>query len=533
MTTVDIIKTMQLAKEHHDAERLPEAKALFEQVVAQQPNHAEAWQMLGIIAGQSRQLELAVGLFANSLQFNPNSPEAHNNLGRALSELEKPVEALEAHRYALKLQPNDARTLEAIGTLLMRMHDVTEAVECFRRAVTLAPDLATSWNGLGSALRAMGKFDEASECFRHALEVNPDVTVSHTLLAYTGGHQPGKPNEVERLRKIVNHPGSSADDRVAAGFALGKLLENAEQFDEAFFYYAGANSLMKEVREKVGERFEPDVFNRDIDHLINVFTPEFFAQRAGWGLESQIPVFIVGMPRSGTTLIEQIAASHPQVFGADELTDIGVLFMALSEGRDIAAGARSWKREAIEAGAQTHLERLRTLGGSAVRVIDKMPDNVLHLGLITLLFPSARIIFSRRDARDNCLSCFFQWFTRANVFAYDLAHCGLRHLGIDRLTDYWLRTLPLRMLEVNYEEMVGDLEGQSRRLIDFLGLPWDPACLSFHQTERMVMTASVWQVRQPIYTRSVGRWWHFEKHLGPLMEVLNGNSEQQAAGSGQ
>jgi hypothetical protein len=254
--------------------------------------------------------------------------------------------------------------------------------------------------------------------------------------------------------------------------------------------------------------------------MTHTFTPQFFAERQSWGERSDLPVFIVGMPRSGTTLVEQIAASHRAVFGAGELPDIGRLAASLAQGKDLAA-AEGWTADAITAMAKAHLDHLRALGGDRRRVIDKMPGNVFHLGLIALMFPQARVIFCRRDPRDNCLSCYFQHFSKHHLlYTYDLADCGHQYLATDHLTSHWLKALPLRMLEVSYEELVADQEGQSRRLIDFLGLPWDPTCLEYYRTERTVVTASVWQVRQPIYTRSVARWRHYEQHLGPLLDVL-------------
>ena len=261
-----------------------------------------------------------------------------------------------------------------------------------------------------------------------------------------------------------------------------------------------------------GENYDGDVFARRVNDSIAMFTPDFFAQSRNWGEFSELPVFIVGMPRSGTSLVEQIAASHPDVFGAGELKDVGNIASSLSFGQI--------QRGPINDAARKELDHLRNLGGSSLRMIDKMPANVEYLGLIAMLFPAARVIICRRDPRDTCLSCFFQHFEAGNLYAFDLNHCGRHHLQTDRLIAHWLKVLPLRMLQVRYEGLVADLEEQSRRIISFLGLPWNPACLSFHQTERTVLTASDWQVRQPIYTRSVGRWRNYERHLGPLFKAL-------------
>jgi len=252
-----------------------------------------------------------------------------------------------------------------------------------------------------------------------------------------------------------------------------------------------------------------------VDESIARWTPDFFARTRDWGEPSELPVFIVGMPRSGTSLVEQIASSHPDVFGAGELRDIANISKSLS-----------WSQcqpGPIKDAARKQLDRLLALGGSALRAIDKMPSNVKHLGLIATLFPSARVILCRRDPRDTCLSCFFQHFGVGNLFSFDLREYGHLYVHTDRLAAHWLKVLPLPILQVQYEDLVADLEGQSRRLISFLGLPWNPACLDFHRAERIVQTFSAWQVRQPIYTRSVGRWRNYQRHLGPLFEALGLN----------
>jgi hypothetical protein len=272
-----------------------------------------------------------------------------------------------------------------------------------------------------------------------------------------------------------------------------------------------------------GTRFDCSAFRQRVDLLIHHYAPGRFTEPLGGA--SELPVFIVGMPRSGTTLTEQIAASHSRIFGAGELPDIGWIADTLAGGGKREVAARRADADLASRLGHRHLLRLRELGGEAVRVIDKMPDNVLHLGLIAQLYPGARVIFCTRDARDISISCYFQLFAEGlHPFSYDLADCGRRTAEVNRLISHWRQALPLRWHEVNYEAMVRDLEGESRRLIAFLGLQWEPGCLEFHRTERTVTTISHWQVRQPIYTRSVGRWRHYRKHLQPLFEVLGCDS---------
>lgn len=350
---------------------------------------------------------------------------------------------------------------------------------------------------------------------------------AHRSLAATG-QQAEDDAQLGRLRALLASPERPAAERASAGFAAGTLLDNADRYDEAFPCFAEANALHRQLRADAGERFDPEAFQREVDDLINLGTPALFSAMASWGNPSDMPVFIVGMPRSGTTLVEQIAASHSRVFGAGELREINRIVNAMvahNSGRPIA----KWEAVFARQLADQHVAHLQQLGGGAVRVIDKMPDNVLLLWVIAALFPSARVILCQRDRRDICLSCYFHWFREGNLFAYDLADCGLRALEVERLSTHWLRVLPLEMLVIDYEELVADLEGESRRLIEFLGLDWEPACLDFYRTERPVFTASSWQVRQPLYGRSVGRWRHYERHLGPLLSVLaQGGAEPDA-----
>ena len=248
-----------------------------------------------------------------------------------------------------------------------------------------------------------------------------------------------------------------------------------------------------------------------------MFDADFLATRQGFGDDSEVPVFIVGMPRSGTTLVEQIAASHPAVFGAGERDDIGAL-----AGAQFPGGTADLDAVAAGTLARTHLERMRDLAGEALRITDKTPVNFLYLGLIALLFPRARIVHCRREARDVCLSCYFQNFVAGLPWATDLADLGRYHRAYRRIMDHWHQVLPLTILDVDYQDLVAAPEEGSRRIVDFLGLPWDDACLDFHRSRRTVRSAANWQVRRPIYATSVGRWKAYEPWLGPLLDALDG-----------
>jgi hypothetical protein len=329
--------------------------------------------------------------------------------------------------------------------------------------------------------------------------------------------------DIPRLQKILADPARHSSFRSDAGFALARALQSAGDYDAAFGACALANQLSAIRSEELGRCFDIKQFRQEIDRLIATFTPARLAAAATVGSPSELPVFIVGMPRSGTTLVEQIAASHPRVFGRGETKVIAIAMDELN-AEATRRGRAVWLPSEISAKAASLVKEMGAAGGDAIRVTDKMPDNIMFLGQIAMLLPKARIIFCRRDLRDVGVSCFFESFSDGLEWTFDLADIGARAYEIERLVVHWSNVLPLTLpiLEIEYEDLVADLEGQSRRLIQFLGLDWDPACLSFHTTQRQILTASHWQVRQPLYTSSVGRWRHYRKHLGPMIAAMKG-----------
>jgi len=539
--------------------RLDEAVDAYRRAIDAQPDLADAHNNLGNALRDLRRPEEAIAAYAEAVRLSPRDPVprvnltaallladrpseslaagddalrldptsagARNETGAALARLRRFDEALARHARAVGLHPDDAATHEAMGATLLLKHDMAGAAVAFRRALALSPGAAPTWNGLGMALRSLGQFDEAADCFRRALALEPDNAFFHRNLSLTGRRDAGA-DELARLAALLGRDELPVDERVDAGFALGKLLDDSGRFDDAFAAFDHANRLYVHTRRASGGRYDAGRVAHAVDRTIQSFSRDFFRDRRGWGEESELPVFIVGMPRSGTTLVEQIAASHPAVFGAGELTDVEAIATSLAAGGDRADGG-NLDQAAVGAAASAHVRTLRNLareGGraDALRVTDKMPGNVFRLGLIATLFPAARVIVCRRDPRDTCLSCYFQHFARSDPhpYAYDLADCARHFVQNERLIEHWLRALPLKVLEVRYEDLVADQERQTRRLIEFLGLPWDASCLDFHKTRRTVVTTSVWQVRQPMYTRSAGRWRNYKRHLGPLLEVL-------------
>ena len=476
-----------LAAAFKGADRLPEAANAWREVIARQPDRAESYYHLAL----------------------------------ELSELGLYTEALHCHDRALALQPESAVFHCARGYVLLRLQQGDKAEAAYRQAISISPTSQTAWEGLGWALRLLGRFDEADICAKRLRDLDPTDLRAIRHFPSTKEHLGGEA-EIDRLVSVLDHESASREDQLTAGFALGRLLDSAGRFDEAFSRYAAANALMRRMWPRKGDRFVAKAFARHVDEIIN--TSRQLAP-AGGNI-SELPVFIVGMPRSGTTLVEQICASHSRIFGAGELVDIP--HIAIGLGRE--QGDDASKIEARRRSADAQILRLHSLGQGAVRVVDKLPDNILNVGLIAQLFPRARIIYCSRDSRDIALSCYFQMFSEgAQYFSYDISDCFLRCREIERLANHWLRLFPLHMIEVNYETLVADLEGESRRIIEFLQLAWEARCLDFHRTERTVATVSHWQVRQPIYSSSVGRWRNYEKHLFPFLANANKPTDVAAA----
>jgi len=483
------------------------------------PRLVEAHLYRGIALACGRRFVEAEAAFRRALALQPDNAQALSELGCALAELGRLDEAKACHLKTLELQPHNPFFHLRLGDAHLLDGDPDACETACRHALSLAPSAAAIWSRLAHILRCLGRFDEAQSCLRRALELDPELSHAYVGLAVLGERAGGE-EQLRHLHAVLADPGHPAMARVDAGFALGRLLDNADRSDEAFPCFSRANSLYRQLLTASGTGYDRAAFRRHIDGLIETCAPEVYATAEQAGNPSEMPVFVVGMPRSGTSLIEQIAASHSRVAGAGELKDISNMQADIHESPEEDPDLARRLRDA-------YVARLQQIGRRAERVIDKMPDNIIALGMAAVLFPKARVVFCRRDPRDTCLSCYFQRFNQPLVWDTDLVDCGSRALEIERLAEHWRRVLPLRMLTIDYEALVADLERESRRLIEFLGLDWEPVCLDFHKTERPVLTASGWQVRQPLFTRSVGRWRKYERHLGPLLQVL----AQGAAGS--
>jgi tetratricopeptide (TPR) repeat protein len=504
--------------------RLDEAELAFRAALRYQPQHLDAQSNLGAVLHRQGRLPEALACLRDVVRRAPNHAQARNDLGGVLAACEQHAEAEVQLREAIRLRPDFAAAHSNLGATLDAQLRTDEALHHLHEAVRLQPTYAPAHNNLGAVFRSLGLLDEALAAFQEALRLEPyhATTVYNLSKLAAAGRYRFSDDQLRAIAPLADSPTLMPDQRAHLHYALAHVLDRGGPADDVFRHLARANELQKELRRRQGVVFDPDARRHFTDGLMAAYTPAFFEHVRGFGSDSELPIFIVGMPRSGTTLAEQILASHPRVHGAGELPDIERLVQGLPErlGGDYPACLERLDAAAARARAEGHVSRLRQLGGPAARVADKMPSNFLHLGLLAVLFPRARFVHCRRDPVDTCLSCFFQNFAEQSPFTLDLGHLGQYYREYERLMDHWARVLPVPVFDLRYEELTADQEAVSQRLLAFCGLEWDEACLRFHEGRRLVKTFSAVEVRQPMHRRSVGRWKRYEAHLQPLLAAL-------------
>jgi tetratricopeptide (TPR) repeat protein len=531
----------------HDREQWAESLVSLRRALAIQPHDAQALVDSADAFKALGKFEEAVASYRQALIFNPTDVQALNNLGNVLRDLGERREAISAYTRAVEIEPQRAESHCNLGNALLDFQKIDEATASLRRALALKPEYALAHLSLATALRLQRRAGEAEESCRAALALDPNNVEALSLLGelradggqFSEAEQSFRraiaidPNFAFGFFSIASHRKMTGDDsewlrgahallakrlplrhEISLRYALGKYHDDVGQYDEAFEHYRLANELT--------QRYEPSydrgTLTRRIDEIILNFDAAFFHRYRTLGSSSDRPVFIIGMPRSGTSLTEQILASHPAVFGAGELTFWDAAFLAYKKARQVGEAGP----ELIPAMAREYLDRLQDLSPGALRVVDKMPANFFHAGLIHAAFPNARIIHMQRHPLDTCLSIYFQNFYNTGPYANDLDNLAYYYGEYRRIMSHWRGVLPATtLLDVPYEALIGDQESWSRKMVDFIGLPWDPRCLDFHTTNRVVITTSKWQVRQKIHAASAGRWKHYEKFLGPLRHLLN------------
>lgn len=500
--------------------RLVEAEACYRGVIDVDPTCAAALLGLGLLASKVENHEIAYPLLKQAVTLEPENPVYWRQFARFLSDTGHVNAAVVAYENAIALKPDDADLLVLAAAAFDQDERVDQAAETYEKARRLDPENLSAILGLGELRFTQGDLAGARDCFDEVLQLDSKCPEALYRLSDLVESSEDLSELTRRISGALPH--CQSDEKTARlHFASGKVHARLQHYDTAFEQFTAGNTVLRR-----NARFDREALRCKIDETIEAFQPEVFDALGEAGSTSRLPVFIVGMPRSGSTLVEQILSSHPDVADAGEFPWLWNITDFLRKNGDDLKYPRDIARfepGAIAAMGTDYLDALRARQPqTAGRITDKLLENYLNLGLIRILFPDAAIIHCVRDPMSSCLSSYTQMYGRGTILTYtfDLADLGYYYRQYERLMDHWRSVLPNPMLEVSYEALVDNQEEVSRQLLDHVGLPWNEACLAFHETKRSVRTSSLKQVRQPIYRSSLESWRNYEKHLGPLRDAL-------------
>ncbi len=515
-------------------------------------NNPEPYLQLGRLYSATNSMRKSEESFMKALQLDHDNVRAMSGLAlvhRSRQDIDSAVTLL---RKAIDIDPEHAHAYNDLGIIYRESGKYSEAERCYRTAVDLDESLIEAWINLGFLYTATSEYEKSLDSFQKALAIdssNVDAAAGETgvlfrkgsvseaydkisLLIKTGSVNPQlatiyadvssafdcEDDAIRLLQNALDEDGLAVSQQIDLHYAFGKLLDSAGEYDESFRHYEIANELRP-------ASFDQDKFEQSIDLLISVFSKEPPGVALRPNMSHEQPIFIVGMPRSGTSLVEQIISSHSSVYGAGELNSIHMLAERLGKTSEEGGGYPgcifNLGEKELNDAADEYLGALRGLAPNALRVTDKMPGNFIHLGLINRLFPQARVIHCIRDPLDTCLSCYFQHFSTGHDYSYYLQSLGFYYRQYKRLMNHWSSVLTMPVMDVQYESLVQSPEEYCRAIIEFCGLEWEDECLEFYRNKRVVTTASYDQVRRPIYSSSIGRWKKYDNFLGSLRQALS------------
>ncbi len=549
----ELDRYVQQALQLHQAGRRQEAEALYRQVLARKSNHAAAQHFLGLLLHQGGRSAEGLPLIEQSVRLLPNNPDFLNNLGTVLRDLGQVQAAVDRFRKAVSLRPDQLAARDNLGSSLKQLGQfdgaediyrgtigrnpfhirarvglaetlqeagrLDEAIAVFREALGIRPRDADLLYGLGVGMMEKGKLDEAVDLARQALAIDAGMARAWLLLTQVK-RQKERDAELSAMEAQHARAQEGSLARMQLSFGLGKAHDDLKDYMRAFDYFAEGNAIRRQ-----GIDYDAARTRDEFEAMKAVFDKAFFEKHRPSDTTDDTPIFVVGMPRSGTTLVEQIIASHPQVYGAGELsilkTAVGKQFPLTMKG-GFPQGITDMPDKAFAEAGQAYLDMLHTRYPGYRHVTDKMPGNFLLIGFLHMMLPKARIVHCARDAAATCLSIYRVHFrSDSHRYGYDLGELADFHNLYTDIMAHWHKVLPGVVHDVRYEDFVADQEGQSRALIDYLGLPWNDAVLSFHETDRPVRTASAAQVRQPMYQGSVDLWKRYGDRLKPLLDKLD------------
>lgn len=488
------------------------------QIAKSDPVSARKYCEIGVLQRTHGLFEKAEFNFRRALATYPELPEAHYNLGIVLENKGLWKQAEDSYRKALSIKPDYADTLIRLGNLKKNQRYSDEAATWYLMAIEAMPDSDIAYFNLAQVRMEQGRLDEAREIFQRVLDINPDHTRAYRLVSRLIKFNTKTDKLIQKMEYLFNQNNLNDSERLHLAFALGKAYEDLAEYEKSLLYYQEGNQLKRATLnystsdtialfEKIKQIFVPEILSKDFATDINDVTP----------------FFILGMPRSGTTLVEQILASHPKVHGASELLDLqkSILQVTASEHLQEAFTVLTENQEHMfQQIGEEYLRRLKRYGSSARYIIDKLPCNFMFIGLIRLAIPSAKIIHCQRNPMDTCFSIYKNYFAGEVNYSYELTELGEYYQLYKDLMQFWHQLFPGAIYDLSYEKLIAHQEQETRRLLDYCELSFHGDCLNFHQTDRVVLTASSEQVRRPIYNDSVELWRNYESQLAPLKKVL-------------
>lgn len=520
---VTIAGACALALEAHRRGDLPAAADIYARILAQVPDYAEGHNNRGVVLQQMKRYDEALACYDRAIVLKPGYANAHFNRGTVLKKMLRREDALASYDQALALNPGHVEAHNNRGVVLQELKRYDEALASYDQAIAAQPSHAEAHNNRGIVLAGQGDMAGAEKMFLHAAALKPSFPDPWFNLANIRHHQTVDNAGVQPIRALLANPGLTPDDQAQLYFSLGKIHDDCGRHDEAFAYFQQANQI-----RNAQVAYDAGLVERMTTAIIEIFSRDFLARPLTFASDNRSPLFVVGMPRSGTTLLASILSNHPAIATAGELSTLGDFTAGLQtlSGSDAPypAAVKHLTAAVADPIATGYLNRLRRDVAPVIpHVIDKNPLNFRHLGFIAMLFPQARIIHCTRHPLATCLSNYFQRFPLHLDYSFELRNLGHFYREYARLMAHW-RTIPtLKLIEISYDDMILDTERTARRLLDFLGLDWDERCLAPHTNRYVVETASQWQVRQPIYRHALDNWRHYEKHLAPLKEMLPGS----------
>lgn len=503
---------LQMAQRFLSMGRLDEAEDNYRQILEKDPNDIQANYGVALVYQRKNNQELVVEHLELVLAKNPDHQFAPFLLGKAQQELGRLEQASANFEKALLIDPANAQVSFHLGRVLIELGDVDRAISCLNKGVAIQPNSSEAYYCLGVAYLYSGDTDKSIDSYKRALALKSDLAMAHRGLAFVQSHSDIS-EEVRAMEALYKSPDLTDADRTQLAFGLGKVYDDLEHYAVSFDFIVEGNRLDRKSYD-YSLSDEKNTFQR----ITDMMSADFISSCKDYGDNQASPIFILGMPRSGTTLVEQILSSHAQVYGAGERMFIQQICTAILN--QMTAGNGVFDRSSLGEGAANYLEKLAVCAEGQQHITDKMPHNFLHIGLIKIMFPRARIIHCRRDPVDNCLSLFKNQLSGIHRYSSDLGELGEYYTLYRGLMEQWHKLFPEMIYDVDYEILVDKPEQEIRRLLSYCELEFDAACLKFHASKRAVTTTSSQQVRRPMYQSSVGKWKRYGNKIQPLQDAL-------------